>query len=223
MDSPDEGVASPRGERRWPPALAVLVLIGLPFLLPAHLCPRLLWAVAPIEVGLMIAIVVADPGRIDKDTPLVRGLEVTLSVVLVLLAGFLTAALIVELLDGAPDLREASTLLATGGLVWAGANVAFALLYWQLDGGGSARRLQRPRAHPDFMFPEHANPELARPGWRPTFADYLYLGFTNATAFSPTDVMPLAAWAKLTMAFQAVLSLLILSLVIANAVNILGS
>jgi hypothetical protein len=165
----------------------------------------------------------ASPPRADKDTPLVRGLEVTLSVVLVLLAGFLTAALIVELLDGAPDLREASTLLATRGLVWAGANVAFALLYWQLDGGGSARRLRRPRAHPDFMFPEHANPELARPRWRPTFADYLYLGFTNATAFSPTDVLPFAAWAKLTMAFQAVLSLLILSLVIANAVNILGS
>jgi hypothetical protein len=67
------------------------------------------------------------------------------------------------------------------------------------------------------------NPELAPADWRPTYVDYLYIGFTNSTAFSPTDVMPLARWAKLMMAAQAVLSIVILSLVIANAVNILGS
>ena len=67
------------------------------------------------------------------------------------------------------------------------------------------------------------NPQLAPPEWRPIFADYLYLGFTNALAFSPTDVMPLARWAKLMMALQSIASLVILSLVIANAVNLLGS
>ena len=108
-------------------------------------------------------------------------------------------------------------------MVWIDTNLTFALLYWQLDGGGPAERLHRLRRHPDFAFPEQQNPDLAPPSWRPIFVDYLYLGLTNATAFSPTDVMPLARWAKLAMALQAVTSILILSLVIANAVNILGS
>ena len=64
------------------------------------------------------------------------------------------------------------------------------------------------------------NPELAPAHWRPRFFDYLYLGFTNATAFSPTDAMPLALWAKSTMALQALISLVILGLVIARAVNV---
>ncbi len=74
---------------------------------------------------------------------------------------------------------------------------------------------------PDLAFPEQMNPRLAQPGWRPEFSDYLYLGFTNATALSPTDVMPLSRWAKLAMAVQAVDSLMILGLVIARAINIL--
>ena len=202
---------------------AILVLIGIPFLLPRHLFPRLLWLIAPVEVALLVAVLIADPGRIDRRSVHIRRLETALIFSLVLMSGFATVWLVVELVDGAPHLKSASTLLETGGLVWACVNLAFALLYWQLDGGGSAERLFSPRAHPDFAFPEHANPDLAPRGWRPIFVDYLYLGFTNATAFSPTDVMPLARWAKMLMAAQAILSLVILSLVVANAVNILGS
>ena len=79
----------------------------------------------------------------------------------------------------------------------------------------------RTPEYPDFAFPEHLNAHVTRPGWRPEFFDYLYLGFTNATAFSPTDVMPLARWAKLSMAVQATASIAVLGLVIARAVNIL--
>ena len=75
---------------------------------------------------------------------------------------------------------------------------------------------------PDLAFPQQLNPELSAEGWRPRFIDYLYLGLTNATAFSPTDVMPLAPWAKMIMSVQAVLSLLILGLVVARAVNVLA-
>ena len=90
-----------------------------------------------------------------------------------------------------------------------------------LDGGGPESRFLAPREFPELAFPAQLNPGVAAPGWRPEFFDYLYLGFTNATAFSPTDVMPLARWAKLAMTVQAVGSLLILGLVIARAVNIL--
>jgi uncharacterized membrane protein len=223
LDSEGRDDALPRGERRWPPAIAILILITMPLLLPRHLFPLLLWVIVPIELGLLVALLIGDPGRIDRVSHVLRRTEVLLTFLLVFVAGAVTVLLVVELVDGAPHLRQASTLLEAGGLVWVSTNLAFALLYWELDGGGSAERLHHFRAHPDFAFPEHANPHLAHPGWRPIFVDYLYLGFTNATAFSPTDVMPLARWAKMAMAVQAILSLVILSLVIANAVNILGS
>ena len=177
----------------------------------------------PVEVGLLIALVIVDPGRIDRRSQLLRGLSITLTCVLALTAALATALLVIELVDGAPDLHNASTLLTTGATVWVDVNLSFALLYWELDGGGSAERLHHRREYPDLAFPEHMNPHLAPPGWRPIFVDYLYLGFTNATAFSPTDVMPLARRMKMMMATQAIMSIVILSLVIANAVNILGS
>ena len=90
-----------------------------------------------------------------------------------------------------------------------------------LDGGRPESRFLAPREFPQLSFPPQLNPGVAPRGWRPEFFDYLYLGFTDATAFSPTDVMPLARWAKLAMTVQAVSSLMILGLVIARAVNIL--
>jgi hypothetical protein len=211
-----------RGESRWLPGAVVLVLVAIPFLLPIHVFPRAMWVFAPVAVGLLIAIVIGDPGRIDRRSDRLRALSIVLTGLFVVVATVATVLLVKELADGAPDLKDASTLLEVGALVWIDANLTFSLLYWELDGGGSAERLQSPHAQPDLAFPEHMNPHLARPGWRPVLVDYLYLGFTNATAFSPTDVMPLAHWAKLTMAVQAMISIVILSLVIANAVNLLA-
>ena len=105
---------------------------------------------------------------------------------------------------------------------WCGSNGTFAFLYWLLDSGGPLVRERAASTVPDLAFPQQLNREIARPGWRPIFGDYLYLGFTNATAFSPTDVMPLTQWAKLAMGTQAVISLVLLTLVIANAVNVLS-
>ena len=111
-------------------------------------------------------------------------------------------------------------LLKTGFLVWFYTIIAFSFLYWILDGGGPESRFLAPPEFPDLAFPEQLNPAVAPPGWSPEFFDYLYVGFTDATAFSPTDVMPLARWGKLVMTVQAVCSLMILGLVIARAVNI---
>jgi uncharacterized membrane protein len=104
--------------------------------------------------------------------------------------------------------------------VWVSNNLAFALLYWELDGGGPAARAHHVPKCPDLAFPQQLNPELGWKNWRPRFIDYLYLGFTNATAFSPTDVMPLVPWAKIAMALQSLVSLAILGLVVARAVNV---
>jgi hypothetical protein len=105
--------------------------------------------------------------------------------------------------------------------VWAYIIITFSFLYWELDGGGPERRSRRSPDSPDLTFPEHLNSRVTRPGWRPELFDYLYLGFTRATALSPTDVMPLARWAKLSMAVRATASIVVLGLVIARAVNIL--
>jgi hypothetical protein len=106
-------------------------------------------------------------------------------------------ALIHELVAGDDLARSAARLLLVGNAVWFSNNIAFGLLYWEVDSGGSVVRGSAPPPHPDLAFPQHLTPEIAPPGWRPIFVDYLYLGFTNALAFSPTDVMPLVPWAKI--------------------------
>jgi hypothetical protein len=111
-------------------------------------------------------------------------------------------------------------LLVAGTIVWVSNNIAFALLYWELDGGAAAALAHERPTYADLAFPQQLNPRIAPPDWRPRFIDDLYLGFTNATAFSPTDVMPLVPWAKIAMAVQSVMSLGILGLVIAQAVNV---
>ena len=119
------------------------------------------------------------------------------------------------------ETNSAKDLLSVGFGVWLDTILSFAFLYWVLDGGGPDARLWAPREYPNLAFPEQLNPGRCRAGLASSVFDYLYLGFTNATAFSPTDVMPLARWAKAVMTLQAAGSLLILGLVIARAVNIL--
>jgi uncharacterized membrane protein len=140
--------------------------------------------------------------------------------VLVLGALSATVQLIGDLVHGGPETNSATDLLEAGTIVWVSNNIAFALLYWELDGGGAAARAHRHPTHDGFAFPQQLNPSIGSPHWRPRFIDYLYLGFTNATAFSPTDVMPLVPWAKIAMAIQSLVSLGILGLVIARAVNV---
>ena len=104
--------------------------------------------------------------------------------------------------------------------MWLGNNIAFALLYWLMDSGGPGSAAPGGRPEPvDFAFTQHMSPELAPPGWRPVFLDYLHLGFTNATAFSPTDVMPLTLRAKYTMIVQSSVALALFGLIVARAVN----
>src|SRR5919108_506861 len=117
-------------------------------------------------------------------------------------AALVTVALatVVGDVDGA---APAARLMVNGGSIYLTNIIAFALWYWELDRGGPAARTHGIKYYPDFLFPQMSSPDLAPPDWEPTFVDYLYLSFTNATAFSPTDVMPLRRWAKLTMLLQS--------------------
>jgi uncharacterized membrane protein len=114
-------------------------------------------------------------------------------------------------------------LLLSGGAAWFTGAIAFGLAFWELDCGGPvARALATAPRKPDFQFPQDENAELAREGWAPRMWDYFYVSLTNATAFSPTDAMPLTRPAKALMAAQSTLSAITVLLVAARAVNILS-
>jgi len=208
------------GEARWHMAGAVLAAMVLTILLPddVRLGPK--WLLPLIEGVLLVAVIAGDPGKINRRSRWLRALSIVLVSVLVIGAMWATVQLIDELIHGGAETNSATDLLEAGFIVWASNNIAFTLLYWELDGGGAAARAYHLQSPPDLAFPQQLNPRIAPPDWRPRFIDYLYLGFTNATAFSPTDVMPLAPWAKIAMAVQAFVSLAILGLVIARAVNV---
>ena len=202
-------------------AVAVLAVIGLTLLLPHSLIVRPRWGVPVLEGLLLVAVIIGDPGKIDRRDRRVRALSITLIVLLVATALWCTALLIAQLIRGGPATASGGALLAAGGIVYLSNVIAFGLLYWELDSGGPAARAHGLPAHPDFAFPQQLSPELAPEDWRPRFIDYLYLGFTSATAFSPTDVMPLRSWNKIAMMLQSAISIGLLGLVIARAVNVL--
>jgi hypothetical protein len=208
------------GESRLPMAGAVVAAITLTILLPPEQRGLPQWVFPLIEGLLLLALVAGDPGAIDRRSRVLRAISIGLVSVLVVSALWATARLIDVLIGGGPQTNSASDLLEAGSIVWASGILAFALLYWELDSGGAAARAHHSRSEADFAFPQQMNPELAPPRWIPRFVDYLYLAFTNATAFSPTDTMPIAPWAKLAMMVQSVISLAILGLVIARAVNV---
>jgi hypothetical protein len=180
------------GEARWPMAGAVLAAIVLTILLPDTMRLGPQWLLPLIEGVLLVAVVAGDPGKINRRSRWLRVLSIVLVSVLVLGALWATVQLIDDLINGGAVTNSANELLEAGTIVWVSNNIAFALLYWELDGGGAAARAHHLPTHYGFAFPQQLSPGIASPDWRPRFIDYLYLGFTNATAFSPTDAMPLA-------------------------------
>jgi len=210
-----------RGEHRWPVTLSVVAAIVLQILLPPRLTTPLPGAVLPgVEGALLVGLSIANPVRIERRANFVRVTSLVLILVMSA-ANAASAVLLIKAILEAKAGNSAGPLLATGANIWATNVIAFALWYWEFDRGGPMARARGTSKHPDLMFPQMVTPELALPDWEPRFVDYLYFSYTNATAFSPTDVMPLARWAKLAMLVQSAISLSLAALVIARAVNIL--
>lgn len=218
-DSVAWGIASP-SESRWPVLVAVLAAIALQLLLPDGVIRGLgNRALIPgLEGALLVVLLIANPGRISTE-------ESRLRVVGIALVALITAANVVSLIELIHALlyvaKTAGRPLVYASVpIWLTNVLVFGLWYWELDRGGPAvRQLSRHR-HPDFLFPQMSTPG-SDPGWTPRFLDYVYTSFTNATAFSPTDTMPLTTWAKLLMMLQSLASLVTLAVVISRAVNIL--
>ena len=211
-------------EARWPVALAVGAFIALSIVLRIAVPDRdsvgPQWAVPAIEIALLVCLILADPAHIAGRRRWLRRIAIVLVLALAAAALLATGILIRELIIGGKVTNEAGSLLASGALIWLGNVLVFSLIYWLLDSGGPLARYLGEHPYPDFAFSQQLSPELAPPGWRAKYVDYLILGLTTSTAFSPTDVMPMVAWAKLTMALQSIVSLTVVGLVIARAVNV---
>jgi hypothetical protein len=210
-----------KAEPRWPPALAILVVLFLLVVLPHHVQVMPVWVfrVAALAVLVVMAAVTLTPAntlwqRIER-------------MLIILLAVAYIANTIVELADmiGIITLHPLKSnvfwLLSSSVAIWVANVLTFSMLYWQIDRGGPYARASKLSIKPDWLFPQAATPEDVPPDWRPLFLDYLFLGYNTATAFSPTDVLPLTRRAKMLMMLESTISLLTLVIVVSRAINVL--
>ena len=207
------------GEHRFPVSIVVMVVIILQFALPDSLSLSFQKWICLVEFGILLSLYTFGPKRLMKHHPPTRLVSFILTSVMTISNTASAVKLISELISG--GIGSASQLLASGGSIWLTNVVIFSLWFWDLDRGGPGSRAEAKKDWPDFLFPQMTDPTYAPSDWHPKFFDYLYMSFTNASAFSPTDVMPLTVWAKMLMLLQSTTSLIVVGLVVARAVNIL--
>jgi len=202
-------------EPRWPAFVAMLAAGGVYFSLPERLSVGPGWGLLAVILVLMVPIAVSNRrGDFHITRPLV-----------VIANGAITVGMItslVWLIKGIPQHRDSPTALLRAAIaLWITNIVVFALWYWKFDAGGPSRRDARTeRLKSSFLFPQMLNEEGRDPNWSPQFMDYLFLAFNTSTAFSPTDTAVLSRWAKAGMMLQSLISLAIVVLLAARAVNI---
>jgi len=205
---------------RWPATVAILVALGLHVGLPADLILGPRWILPVLEAALVVPLSVTNPDRRQRETTFVRAWSVLL-IALVSAANLASLALLVHhLITGGQVIG--SRLVYSAFVVWSTNVIVFSLWFWELDGGGPAARHEDPTVSRDFLFPQDASPDVFPANWLPTYVDYLYVSFTNSTAFSPTDTMPVTTWSKLLMMVESGAAFITIALVAARAVNILS-
>jgi hypothetical protein len=203
-------------------ALAVLAAGGLRAALPPQLrSGDARWLFIVVVVGLLVILILGDPGRIDRDSASLRLLTGTLIGLISAVNAVAAVRLVAGIIGAVKFSTDANVLLASGGAIWLSNVIAFGLWYWDLDRGGAAARARGSSRQPAFVFPEMTNAQYVGPDWYPKFMDYLHLSFTTGTAFSPTDVSAIRPWAKLMMMAEEAISLVVAILVVSRAVNIL--
>ncbi len=207
---------------RWEASIASLAAAVLFIPLPSLIQPGPAWLPTVVVGVLLIPLTflqaaMHSSGGWDPPPRLVR----LAALALLGLIALGEALVLARLLQQLPQISQGIVLFRSAVLIWAINLLVFALAYWELDGGGPARRLGTTCPPGDFLFPQQMNDKLNE-GWSPRFLDYLFLAFNTATAFSPTDTMILSRPAKLLMMTQAGISLLTVGLVVARGVNIIG-
>ena len=210
-------------EVRVPVILAILAVLFLLTMLPRPLAMLPVWI--SWVAGTVVIVPMAAVGltaakarwlRIERIVTLLFFVFVGMGIVVNL------TSLIREMVHGSAGI-DGLQLLSSSIAVWVVNVLAFSMLYWQIDRGGPEARANKAKKKPDWLFPQEGAVENVPAGWRPTFIDYLFLGFTTSTAFSPTDTLPLTSRAKILMMLQSTISLATIVVVASRAINILGN
>jgi hypothetical protein len=215
---------SPDFEPRWPVALAILAVIFLLAVLPERV--RLFPAWVTYVAGFAVLVPIGAVGLTAARAWWLR-IEHTVTMLFFLATGLCTLANLANLISGIVG-RSAEMgglqLLTSSIAVWVTNVLMFSMLYWQIDRGGPEARANDASTRPDWLFPQEEAPvgDVAH-GWQPTFIDYLYLGYSTATAFSTTDAMPLTPRAKLLMMLESTIALVTIVVVASRAINILAN
>ena len=208
-------------ESRLPVLFALIAAIALQLAIPKSytVVPR--WPLITLELLLLAVLLWLNPVKLTRSTRYGKYATWVLLAAMTIDNTLSAILLDIRIISGEVS-NKAAILLGSGAAIFVTNTIVFGIWYWELDRGGPFARRAGERPYPDFMFPQMDNPKVAKPDWRPTFADYLYVSVTNVMAFSPTDTMPLSRWAKMMMAVQAMVALSTAGLVIARAVNVLG-
>ncbi|GAA0624960.1 hypothetical protein HPO96_01500 [Kribbella sandramycini] len=213
---------SMRHIRRWPASLAVVAVLILQLLVPTQIAAFPRWVMPALGALLLLPLIWMNPFHLRRDEPWLRWVELALLAVLVLANAIYLAELIVYLNSG--DANNGLVLVKAAALIWVTNVVAFGVWYWEVDRGGPFARApehEREAERADLLFPQMTVDLPGWDRWLPGFTDYLFVAFTAATAFSPTDTMPLTARVKVLMAIQSAIALLTIAVVAARAVNVL--
>jgi hypothetical protein len=212
-----------RDESRWPPALAILAVLFLLRALPGHVFVIPVWVSYVAALAVLVAMAAV---AVTRGSALWLGVERAIIVCLALVYGANTLVELADMLGVItldPSSRNAFSQLSSSVAIWVVNVLAFSLLYWQMDRGGPGARAKATRGRPDWVFPQPAAPEDLPADWRPLFLDYLYLGYSTATAFSATDVLPHTRRAKMLMMLESMVSLLTTVIVLSRAINAIPS
>lgn len=207
------------GESRWPAAVAIAATLVLHLFLPRAYRVLPGWVLPVLLSALLIPLLIATPRRSASSARWTRVGSLVLLLALGV-ANFVSIGLLLHLLLTA-KITDGHQLVWSAISLWLTNVVVFGLAFWELDAGGPEARADTTPTRPDFFFPQNSAPDLCDPLWHPVFIDYLYVSFTNCTAFSPTDTMPLTPRVKMLMGFEAVVSLVVIALLAARAVNLL--
>ena len=209
-----------RPEPAWPPQLTVLAAIGIQLSLPDRLTAGPVWLLPALESALLLTLIVVTPRQLERKhrqrQRIALGMTALVTAANVYSLGALAHFLLHHTVTGGHG------LIIAGTLIWLTNFLLFGLWYWELDRGGPGTRAEGADGPPDFLFPQMSDDAIEPRDWRPRFLDYLYVSLTNATAFSPTDTMPLSQAAKAVMGVQSLVSLVTIGLIISRAVNILA-
>jgi uncharacterized membrane protein len=218
-----------KSKPRWGPAIAIIVALVLYESLPQKLTFGPVW-IAPVLIGVLLLPLLLLSGRIPPR------MHNAMSVSLIAILNFYNMMSVILLVNDLVNTHAkhhgvtAADLLRSGALIWSANVIVFALWFWEIDEGGAELREDEPapvtNVEADFLFPQitllQSKAKCVPHTWRPEFLDYLYLSFTNALAFSPTDVLPLTRIAKVLMLIEALISFVTVGLILARSVNILS-